>query len=263
MGKATRKTAVATPKVDGAIMTVADAVVAGGFKGDVAATVDQIRADLQSVDERRGFALYNAALLFHSAVTVGEWVQGDYADRLFGRRETVKGDDGTETVEPVKGSGKAMGTLLKRLSIAAVALQVVPGSVEWRFIVQFGATAKTAMLKGETRTVAQRKAMLRELTDAATAWDTGTAPKSRRKPAGETDQTDKGEGSGEGEGEGEGEGVKVALTPLQIAQSLDAALKREQISPEQWEQVETLLHKVIEREVTHLRKVAETARKTA
>jgi hypothetical protein len=247
----TKSTAVsATPA---ALITLADA--RKGKVSDVNAFVGKVREELQNADKVKGQALYDAALGFHAIVTTGEnMTQGDYADALYGK---VKGG------ETVKGSGRAMGTMLKRLSIAAVVLGVKRESREWRYLVQRGTNAETGFLgKMPTGTKAERDAVLAALKSNAAQWEEhGKVTQGARTP-----QPNDGTDSGEGEGSGEGSDTPQSSDTLSVddvLKMLDAALKREEWTRETWQPVEDRLTALITREVTLLGKRDKAAAKSA
>lgn len=218
-----------------------DQAKAGDIGTDVAAYVASVRARVQIGEDMRSISLYDAALGFHAVVVKGQnMTQGDYADALYGKVDS-KG-------EVVKGSGKSMGTLLKRLARASVILGYDTSSPVWRYLVQKG-TSSVAGKAIDLPAGKARKALASQAAEyhaSGKVAGPGRTPQiaSENTPTGTEPDADKGEDT-----------TRITVTPEQqmatALDALDAAFKALPHSErEAFSKAEDRVNAILSRELT-------------
>lgn len=221
------------------LLTVAQAK-AGDLAGqEVTAFVSQVRDRVQIAASMREVSLVDAALGFHAVVVKGQnMTQGDYADALYGK----VGKDGI-----TKGSGKSMGTLLKRLADSAIRLGFEPGTPEWSYLVQKGGNA----VVGQALSLPTAKAR-KAITSQAKAY--AVAGDAAQLTAGRTPRPNDGAQASEAADSAEsatGSTESAPTVPLNIGNVLDALDgMAKSADREGWAAIENRLQAIITREVT-------------
>lgn len=222
------------------LLTVAQAK-AGDLAGqEVAAFVSQVRDRVQIAASMREVSLVDAALGFHAVVVKGKnMTQGDYADALYGK--TGKSGDIT------KGSGKSMGTLLKRLADAAVRLGFEPGTPEWSYLVQKGGNAVVGQALVQPAAKA-RKAITAQAKAYAVAGDAAQLTAGRTpRPNDGAEATAAADSAESATGSTE----SAPTVPLNVGNILDALDRfAKDADREGWAAIENRMQAIITREVT-------------